>query len=149
MTALAEPLNQGIERLESVLLDQPQLECPVQHYFAPGVYVREIFMPAGSAVIGHEHRTRHLNLVERGRCFVSMDGDVTEVVAPCVFVSDPHVRKVLIVMEDTVWRTIHPTDRTDLAELEEELIVKSPSFLRHQADLAALKHIVNGGAHET
>jgi hypothetical protein len=32
-------------------------------------------------------------------------------------------------MEDTTLITFHPTDKTDLDELEEELIDKSPAFI--------------------
>src|SRR5690242_10473496 len=66
--------NAAIERLEAQLLSEPQLPAPVTHHFAPGVYMREIFMPAGAFVIGHEHRTEHLNVILTGRASVMMDG---------------------------------------------------------------------------
>ena len=44
----------------------PQVECPLKHYFAPGVYLREIFMPAGSVVIGKIHKTEHFNIIQKG-----------------------------------------------------------------------------------
>ena len=103
----------------------PQTDCPVTHRFAPGVYLREIFMPADAIVIGKIHKTKHFNLLVRGACFiVHSDGTREELRAPGVFVSEAGVQKVLYITEDMVWQTIHPTNETDLCRLEEELITK-------------------------
>ncbi len=121
-----------IENVEKYALTLPQVECKLVHIFAPGVYYRQIHMPAGTFVIGQEHKTRHLNMVISGRVHVMMDGVVEEIVAPCTFISEVGVRKALSVVEDTVWATIHPTDETDLIKLEELLIEKSQSFIEHE-----------------
>ena len=121
--------NQAIEQVEERLLDFPQLEMPLTHRFAPGVYLREIFMPAGSIVIGHRHKTEHFNLVLTGRLNVMINGVVEHLTAPCVFKSGVDVRKVLFIIEDTRWVTVHPTDETDLGKLEDLLIIKSPTFM--------------------
>lgn len=105
----------------------PQVECPVKHFFAPGVYVREIFMPAGSIVIGKIHKTEHFNLLESGRCLIRHDDGQVEVLqAPLTFVSKAGVQKILYIEEDTVWKTIHVTSETDLVKLEELLIEPPP-----------------------
>lgn len=130
--ALAIPCgNAEIERAEAVLLKLPQVECPLVHRFAPGVYYREITMPAGSLIIGHEHKTEHFNVVTKGRALVLMDGVRHEIVAPCVFPSAAGVRKVLFIQEEMVWATIHPTHETNLDRLADELITKSPTWLEH------------------
>lgn len=103
----------------------PQTECPVTHRFAPGIYLREIFMPADTIVIGKIHKTEHFNLLVQGACLiVHDDGTREELRAPDVFVSKAGVQKVLYITEDMVWQTIHPTNETDLLVLEEELITK-------------------------
>ena len=121
--------NAAIERLEGRLLSLPQVPMPLTHRFAPGVYLREIFMPAGTFVIGHEHKTEHFNVVLSGRARVLIEGAVVEIKGPAVFVSKPGVRKVLMILEDMRWATVHPTTETDLARLESELIIKSPLYL--------------------
>lgn len=134
----------NIERVEAELLKLPQVEIPLTHRFAPGVYMREVMMPAGAFVIGHCHKTRHLNIISQGRATVMMDGEVHEIVAPCVLTSEVNVRKVLYIHEDMIWATIHPTHETDLDKLEAELITKSPSYMRHLEDLQELKKLVGG-----
>lgn len=135
--------NDGIERVESELLKLPQVDCPLVHRFAPGVYLREIFMPAGIFVIGHEHKTEHFNIVTEGCARVMMDGVAEVISAPCTFVSGAGVRKVLYIEQDMRWITVHPTNETDLEKLEAELIVKSPSFMQHLDDLKALQKLVS------
>lgn len=121
-----------IPKLESALLEQEQVECPLVHRFAPGVYLREVFMPAGTFVLGHRHNTEHFNIVLKGRARVLIDGDmVEEISAPYTFASKPGVRKVLYVLEDMVWQTVHPTDETDIEKLESELVSPSREFLTH------------------
>lgn len=132
------PTNAEIERVEAALLEAPQVEMPVQHRFAPGVYAREIFMPAGTFVIGHEHKTEHFNVVLSGRARVLTDGVVREIAAPDVFTSGAGVRKVLLILEDMRWMTIHPSTETDPDKLETLLIVKSETFIKH-AELQALQ----------
>jgi len=136
-------VSERVETLEADLLKLPQTDCPLTHRFAPGIYLREIFMPAGTFVIGHEHKTEHFNIVTAGRALVMMDGITQEIAAPATFVSGPGVRKVLYILEDMTWMTVHPTPETDLLKLEDELIIKSASYLRHLQDLRELQSLVH------
>lgn len=100
-----------------------QVDCPVTHRFAPGVYLREISMPADTVVIGKVHKTEHFNILLKGACLiVHADGLRDELRAPCTFVSKPNVQKVLYITEDMIWQTVHVTDETDLKKLEVILI---------------------------
>lgn len=101
----------------------PQVECPLNHYFAPGVYIREIFMPSGAIVIGKIHKTEHFNIIQKGSVsLIDEDGSRKVLHGPCTFVSKAGVQKVLYIHEDTVWSTIHLTEERDLDKLETLLI---------------------------
>ena len=56
----------------------PQTELPLKHHFAPGVYLREIFMPADTVVIGMIHKTEHLNILIQGACLIVHDDNTRE-----------------------------------------------------------------------
>jgi hypothetical protein len=149
---VAKPVltNQDIEEVERLFLQQvPKMdeaplaegevgvrliECPVTHRFEPGVYIREIFMPAGSFVIGHEHLTKHQNVILCGRAEVTAGGPKQTIVGPCVFESAAGVRKTLLVLEDMRWMTLHPnpTNERDIERLEDSLRVKSDSFQNYE-----------------
>jgi len=118
--------------LTTALLDMPQVACPVNHHFAPGVYLRQIFMPAGTFVVGHRHKTEHFNIILQGRVRLLVDGKVVEYAAPYTFVSQAGVQKVLYVLEDTIWQTIHQTEETDIATLEAEIVEPSQEKITHE-----------------
>jgi hypothetical protein len=100
----------------------PQVECPVTDHFAPGVYCREVFMPAGAFVVGHVHKTAHLNILLSGKLRVYMSGAIHELSAPFVFRSGVGVQKIGFILEDCTWLTVHPTDKTDVEEIYREII---------------------------
>jgi quercetin dioxygenase-like cupin family protein len=126
-----------IDQIERALLDFPQEDIPVTHRFAPGLYWREIAVPAGVFIIGHRHKTAHFNILLKGRLRVLVDGRVKEVQAPYIVVSEPGVRKAALALEDSVWVNLHPTEETDLAKIEEAVIEKSDGYLDHQLDREA------------
>lgn len=132
-----------IEKLEAACLPLKQVDCPLVHRFAPGVYMREILMPAGLFIIGQQHKTEHWNIVLTGRATVLIDGVRHEIAAPAVIKSSPGVRKVLLIHEDMRWLTVHPTEETNVEKLEAALIVKSPAFLeRALKDAETLKQAI-------
>lgn len=107
----------------------PQVECPLKHYFAPGTYIREIFMPAGLVVIGKIHKTEHFNIIQKGCVSLfGADGSREVLRGPMTFVSKPGVQKVLYIHEDTVWSTVHITEERDLERLEAALIEPHSSY---------------------
>lgn len=84
-----ESVRANILRLESASRDLPQVDCPLKHHFAPGLYAREIFIPAGSVVVGKIHRHSHINVISQGSAIVVTEFGRMEVSAPYTFVSEP------------------------------------------------------------
>lgn len=141
----AKSCNDKVAALGHAMLGLPQVEMPVWHHFAPGVYAREIFMPAGTIVVGHKHKTEHLNIITQGECIVSMDGRVMRLKAGGVVKSNEGCQKAFYIISGTKWITIHPTEETDMDKLEEIHIEKSKEFLEFE-ELTRLKAAMNGGA---
>lgn len=132
---VAIPARAKIIALQGELANLPTIEpvCPVKHHFAPGQYAREIFVPANpdperpeahSIVIGKIHIHAHVNVVSQGRCKVFTEDGLVDIRAPATFISTPGTKRVVLVLEDLIWTTVHnnPTDTRDLAELERQLI---------------------------
>ena len=123
-----------IEALEAAMLaSEGQVEIPVTHHFGPGIYIREIAVPANTLIIGHAHKGPCMNMLLKGVMRVmGPDGEPKTIEAPFVFTSGPG-RKVAYVIEDAVFQNIWATDETDLDRLEELLIEKSDFWLEHDA----------------
>lgn len=99
--------------------------CPVRHIFAPGAYAREMTIPAGTIIVGKIHKHAHLNFITKGRVKVATEFGTHEFAAPYTFVSQPGTKRVVHALEDVLWTTVHVTDETDLAKIEDEVIAKS------------------------
>lgn len=123
MSQVAELLSprEKVERLERAVESMPQAECPVRHYFVPGMYAREMTIPAGVVLTGAVHKTEHLSTISAGRIAVQTDDGVIEIAAPYTFVSKPGAKRAGYALETTVWTTYHATETTDLDALVEEL----------------------------
>ena len=115
-----------IDLLRRELSGQPQTECPVNHHFGPGIYIREVVMPAGTVVVGKYHRHDHLcNMIEGRMIVVGEDGERKEVVAPAVFMAKKG-RKTAYILETVRFQNIFSTDETDVEKLEHMLVSDLP-----------------------
>ena len=120
---------QKVGALTDCMRRMPQEDCPVKHHFSPGLYLREIFMPAGTVVVGRVHKTEHFNILVQGAArIVHDDGRQEELRAPMVFVSKAGVQKVLYILEDMIWMTTHVSEETDLPKLELLLVDPKPQL---------------------
>lgn len=101
-----------------------EAECPVTHRFSKGIYLREIFMPKGTRIIGKIHASEHFNVILTGEVTVITAEGVERIKAPHTFISKAGVQKIVVIHEDCKWQTLHVTDETDLEKIEEEVIAK-------------------------
>ncbi|CAB4123394.1 SET domain containing protein [uncultured Caudovirales phage] len=128
-------LREILPKLETAMLEMPQVSCPVIHRFSPGVYIREVCIPANTFAVGHYQNFEHLNVMLKGRVSVlNENGSVTELTAPLIFVGKPG-RKIGYIHEDIVWWNIYQTEETDVEKLESRFITKSNEFNSQQLQL--------------
>lgn len=134
--------RESIERLERLIAENfDQVDCPVRDHFAPGVYVRDQFIPKGTTLIGMIHKTEHLAVVTKGRIAIS-DGENPARVfeAGDVIHSLPGVKRAGFALEDARVINIHPTDETDLDKLCEQLVECRPEQLLGGSKNKQLEH---------
>ncbi len=121
------PSREQILTLEARMREFDEIECPLTHTFAPGSYARGIELPATALVVGKIHKHAHLNIISRGLVTVVTEFDRMAIDAreqPVIFTSQPGTKRALYVHEKTHWTTIHLTDKTDLAEIERDIIAR-------------------------
>lgn len=107
--------------LEREIEKLPQVDCPVWHYFAPGLYARCLLIPKDTVLTGAVHRTEHLCIIS-GDISVTTDDDVRRIThAHFVISSKPGTKRAGYAHEATYWTTLHATTETDLDRLAEEL----------------------------
>jgi hypothetical protein len=114
----------------------PLSEFPLVHRFTPGLYIREIFMPAGSLLTSKIHNTEHPFVISRGVVSVwSKETGAVTLRAPYTGITTPGTRRVLFVHEDTVWTTFHVGEETTVEEFEKRIIEPRNTTLPDKEEL--------------
>lgn len=118
---------------------------PVKHSFSDGLYMREMFIPKGTVIVGKIHNHSHPSFLLKGDITVySEDKGEQRLRAPKYFVSPAGVKRVGYAHEDTIWITIHLNEENskDLKKLEKEITSDSyeefEKFLDYKGNKIAL-----------
>jgi len=131
---LREYNRSDVFRLQEYLetLEQIDPEPLTKHHFAPGIYVRELLIPAGTVLTGKVHRHETMNILVSGTLKVTTDDGVQELTGPMIFNSQPGMKKAAVTFTDVIWLNVHPTESTDLEEIEQEFIVPEDEALEQE-----------------
>jgi hypothetical protein len=115
--------------LEAIMLQMKdrQVDLPLTHHFAPGLYLREMFIPAGVTLTGMIHKTEHFCILSQGSVQVDTDEGVVTYSASSVIKSAPGAKRAIHALEDSVWINVHfnPTNEQDLDTIEKIYTVKT------------------------
>jgi hypothetical protein len=143
MTDLVKSFRESVQTVEAGMkqmivsgeLQDTLPDCTLMHYFSPidekygcCTYAREMFIPKGTLIIGKIHRHAHLNIISKGKVSVATEFGTKYLEAPCTFISEVGLKRAVIAEEDTIWTTIHLTNKNseaDLADIEDEVIAPS------------------------
>ena len=110
---------------------------PVTHKFCDGMYVREIFIPAGSLLTGKIHKHEHPNFLMMGTVsMITEDGGLVMMSAPQSIISPAGCKRAIYTLTDVRWVTVHlnPNGHTKYTkELEDEIIAKNYDVLFNNA----------------
>jgi hypothetical protein len=125
LTVIDIPSREKIESLQRAMSTMPQAtgeDMVTSHYFADGMYCRRLWRRAGVLIVGKVHLKEHFYIVASGCVRVTTDTGVRDVKGTEVIVSQPGTKRAVLALEDSVCVTVHRTDKTDLDEIEAELI---------------------------
>lgn len=112
-----------IDRLQMAMAKMPQAKVRTRHYFADGMYCRELWRPAGCTIVGKVHRREHFYIVLSGEVTVTgADKEPERIQAPRIIVSQPGTKRAVYAHVDSICITVHRTDSKDLEVIERELI---------------------------
>ena len=124
----ADGLRDAIFRLEDYVLDNlPPAELDWVHRFTPGMYAREMVVPAGVLVTGAIHKTEHLSIFLEGKMVIPDEKGGSKVItAPQVEICQPGAKRVGVAIEPVRWITVHPTELTTVEECEAAFFTNDP-----------------------
>lgn len=118
---------------QELLAEQPDAvfgdssACPLKHTFSDGIYVREIFIPAGTLLTGKIHKHSHPNFLMLGTVDVATEQGLERLTGPLSMISLAGTKRVVYAITDCTWITVHEnlSNTNDLNELEDNIIAKS------------------------
>ncbi len=122
--------------LEDEIKKLPQCDIGIMHYFADGVYAREMSAPANSVITGKIHKQSQINILSAGSMAVVVDGGVLEISAPYTLVAPAGSKRAFHCHTDCVWTTILGTSETDPDKIEGTLTTNNEQEYRDFARLA-------------
>lgn len=110
-----------VERLEAAITHLPQVNCLVRHYFADGMYAREMTIPSGTVVTGAVHKCENLAVLSKGRLLLATEAGPVEICAPHTLVVKPGHKNAALALEESVWTNFlpNPKNETDQDKLVE------------------------------
>ena len=116
-------VREAIFALEDVMRTMPQVDLPVLHHFAPGLYARELFIPQGVTLTGYIHKTEHISILLSGTLIMADgEGGSIEVTGPRIEIAKPGIKRVAFAKTNVRFMTVHATDETDVEVLHTELV---------------------------
>jgi len=114
--------REQIDRLQSEMVKMPQAELLTEHFFSPGMYCRRVYRSAGTLIVGKVHKEPHFFLCAKGEIIAWTENGMKKLQAGDLIESKEGTKRVTLAVTDAIGITIHRTDKTDLDEIEAELI---------------------------
>jgi len=122
-----------ILRIEKEILAMPQVTLPVEHYQIDGVYVRSMFIPAGTILTGKIHNFESIAILAKGRIRITNGTDSYVISEGHIMVDQPGVKRLGYAETDVIFITVHRTDNTEIDDIEKELV--SDTFEEYEQQL--------------
>ncbi len=110
-------LRAKIFAAEDIIRQAPQQELKLVHYFAPGVYARELHVPAGVILTGALHKHAHFSVLSKGIASISLGDKIVRIEAPFAAVSPAGTKRIAYAHTDCVWTMVLGTEETDLDKI--------------------------------
>jgi hypothetical protein len=145
-----QEVRAGILSIEEQMRQMPGVmlnDCfPLKHSFADGMYVREITVPAGMLIVTKTHKFAHPVFLLQGEVSVLDTTGVKRIKAPCSFITPAGTKRICFTHSDVVWTTVHKTDKTNLEQIEEDIISKDIAEVEYsETDLINFVNTANKG----
>ena len=117
-------LEEAMKELEGYDKEGKEI-CRITHYHAPGLYGREMWMPADCLITGKIHKTEHICVLSKGKVTVSDGGEVNTYEAPATIISKVGAKRAIYAHEESVWTNFHATELDDPEEIEADIIAQT------------------------
>jgi quercetin dioxygenase-like cupin family protein len=117
------PNKEEIGRLQEEISKLPQADGMItDHFFADGMYSRRVFRKAGTLIVGKVHLKDHFFICTKGEIIAWTEKGMKKLSAGDIIECKSGTKRVTLATMDSIGTTVHRTNKTDLNEIEAELI---------------------------
>jgi quercetin dioxygenase-like cupin family protein len=117
------PNKEEIGRLQEEISKLPQADGMItDHFFADGMYSRRVFRKAGTLIVGKVHLKDHFFICTKGEIIAWTEKGMKKLCAGDIIECKQGTKRVTLATMDSIGTTVHRTNKTDLDEIEAELI---------------------------
>lgn len=117
------PNREQIDKLQEEVSKMPQADGMItDHFFADGMYSRRVFRKAGTLIVGKVHKKDHFFICTKGEIIAWTEKGMKKLSAGDIIECKQGTKRVTLATMDSIGTTVHRTDKTDLEEIEAELI---------------------------
>ena len=122
-----ESFRGNIEATEQFMKTLPQVHSEPVHSFAPGLYCRQLTMPADTVWISKTHKHDHFAFIMSGSCTVISPEGAEVLFAPFFMKTKAGTKRLLRIHEECTWITVHSvpaemTQEDDIEGIENHLV---------------------------
>lgn len=97
---------------------------PLKHKFGDGIYIREIFNPAGQLLVTKIHKKDNAFFLMKGKMTVMSEDGETTIEAPYYGLTKADTKRIIYIHEDCIFITVHPTNAKNVKDAEKDIIAK-------------------------
>ena len=131
--------EEKVKQLEGAMVG----DCyPLTHTFADGQYVRQITVPAQTLTVTKIHAQTHPFFILKGTVTILTEKGVVKLTAPYSGITKAGTKRVIFHHDEVVLTTVHRTDKTNLAEIEDEVIAKNFQALDDGMDQSQIEDFI-------
>jgi len=122
-----------VDAIEAKMNDVGCDEFEMSDFFCGGMYVRTIFIPAGSYLTSKIHKFEHTFFIAEGNITIfTEDGGEETLEAPYLGITTPGTRRFARCNTNTIWTTHHRVEGHTAEEVEKEIIMTRIEHLKLQ-----------------
>jgi len=116
------PNKEQIDRLQEEISKMPQAKVITEHYFSDGMYCRKVTRSAGTLIVGKVHKKDHFFICAKGEIIAWTEKGMKKLSAGDIIECKVGTKRVTLATMDSIGITVHKTDKTELDDIEAELI---------------------------
>ena len=107
--------------IDAIITSENEVHLEETNEWVDGMFIRTLGIPEGVILVGHIHKKNTINILTKGKLYMLGTGKI--ITAPYTYIGEPGEQKAAIALEDSVFMNIIRTDKTNIKETYEDVVV--------------------------